>query len=593
MLKTKNLDEDKVLFIVIGKDKAEIDEQIDFLKKIHLTVWQSMKLDIVSVVRTKDFAKRLNELQKMSDAKWKIYINAPIAMINDKLLSELILNSFLITDSAKCKMMGLLGSEMPLDGDYTQAQSFYGMYAYKDENREIQNYLGKDPIYYKSVHILESGFIATCADIPFDEKVGKDFVFAAQCLRYRKAGYDIGVWWRNEPWIVYDRDECMYNIDNQSEDYQTQLAQFKSAYKKSIQPLVSILIPAYNKPKFAQEALESALAQTYENVEIIIGDDSSNDGVKEMVKPYLKKYPHIQFYHHGGQLLKKTGVLNHDFIAEKSSGEFVQWLFHDDLLHPEKIYKMMNYFIRDLENNIGIVTSNRGLIDENSKGSDVIYNGHYMGRAIMFIVANCIGEVTTCLFRREDMFNFYPESNKLIYSTTNFCGVRDLVHGDLTIWLNILKSGRNIVFMSEPLSAFRRSTDPNQQSNNPEVHTLLPIDQLQFITIAWLNNLFFKKDEEYFSVCKKWPIVADRWLKPIQDDDSESQKNAKGWIIRLKETMATGNNAKIANDTIAMLVEHLPADENSILPLVRKNPRTGLWEKNNDGIERVYKQRWD
>ena len=143
--------------------------------------------------------------------------------------------------------------------------------------------MGKDPVYYKSVHLLESGCIITSVDLPFDEKVGEDFIFPAQCLRYRKAGYDIGVYWQEEPWVVFDKDECMYNFKKDSEDYQNQLAYFRKAYKKSIQPLVSILIPTYNKPKYAQEALESALAQTYENIEIIIGDDSTNEEVKEMV----------------------------------------------------------------------------------------------------------------------------------------------------------------------------------------------------------------------------------------------------------------------------------------------------------------------
>lgn len=599
---TKTLDPSKILIVSICKDRAEQEDQSNFLGRVPFSVPEGCTLEFTSFVRPKKLAQRLNEIQRTSNAMYKIYLTSSIGLVNEVFLHKAITQALFTAGSIKCGMIGLLGSEMPIDGDFTQAQTFYGMYSYKDEDGSIQNYLGKDPVYYKSVHILESGCIITSVDLPFDEKVGEDFIFPAQCLRYRKAGYDIGVYWQEKPWVVFDRDECMYNFKNDSEDYLNQLEYFRKAYKKSIQPLVSILIPTYNKPKYAQEALESALAQTYENTEIIIGDDSTNEEVKEMVKPYLKKYPHIQFYHHGGQLSKKTGVPNHSFVLNKSAGEYIQWLFHDDLLHPEKISKMMNYFIRDLENNIALVTSNRGLIDENSKvqrlmnewfpRSDTIYNGHYMGRAIMFIIANCIGEMTTCLFRRNAILRFNVRRNRNELDAEGcFCGVCNLIHGDLSTWLNILKSGKDIVFMSEALSAFRRAISSSEQmSNNPTVHTLLPLDQLQFLTIAWLNNVFFKNDEEYFAVCKKWPIIADRWFKPITENDSEVNLHGKNWIIKLKEVIATNDKDKIADIVISFLIEHLPKEENSILPLVRKNPKTGLWEKNNDGVERVYYQ---
>ncbi len=59
-------------------------------------------------------------------------------------------------------------------------------------------------------------------------------------------------------------------------------------------PLVSILIPTYNRPHYFKIALESALAQTYSNIEIIIGDDSTNDEtatlIREQYLPNYKKY---------------------------------------------------------------------------------------------------------------------------------------------------------------------------------------------------------------------------------------------------------------------------------------------------------------
>ena len=54
-------------------------------------------------------------------------------------------------------------------------------------------------------------------------------------------------------------------------------------------PLVSILIPTYNRPHYFKIALESALAQTYSNIEIIVGDDSTNNETEKLFEPVFKK----------------------------------------------------------------------------------------------------------------------------------------------------------------------------------------------------------------------------------------------------------------------------------------------------------------
>ena len=60
-------------------------------------------------------------------------------------------------------------------------------------------------------------------------------------------------------------------------------------------PLVSIIIPTYNRAEFLPRAVQSALDQTYTNIEIIIVDDCSPDNTKEVVKAYQKKDKRIQY----------------------------------------------------------------------------------------------------------------------------------------------------------------------------------------------------------------------------------------------------------------------------------------------------------
>ncbi len=97
-------------------------------------------------------------------------------------------------------------------------------------------------------------------------------------------------------------------------------------------PLVSIIIPVYNGANFLKDAIESALKQTYKNVEILVINDGSKDhgATDKIAKSYGRK---IRFFS------KKNGgvasALN--FGIKKMQGDYFAWLSHDDLYLPQKI----------------------------------------------------------------------------------------------------------------------------------------------------------------------------------------------------------------------------------------------------------------
>lgn len=99
-------------------------------------------------------------------------------------------------------------------------------------------------------------------------------------------------------------------------------------------PLVTIIIPVYNGSNFLKEAIDSALSQTYNNIEIIVINDGSNDNgeTDKIAKSYGEK---IRYY------LKKNGGVSSalNFALKKMNGEWFSWLSHDDLYYPEKIEK--------------------------------------------------------------------------------------------------------------------------------------------------------------------------------------------------------------------------------------------------------------
>ena len=97
-------------------------------------------------------------------------------------------------------------------------------------------------------------------------------------------------------------------------------------------PLVSIIIPVYNGSNYLKEAIDSALAQTYKNIEVIVVNDGSNDnGATEEIA--LSYGPKIRYFHkeNGGV----SSALN--FGIKNMKGNWFSWLSHDDLYTEDKI----------------------------------------------------------------------------------------------------------------------------------------------------------------------------------------------------------------------------------------------------------------
>ncbi|MDR7208954.1 glycosyltransferase family A protein [Flavobacterium piscis] len=101
-------------------------------------------------------------------------------------------------------------------------------------------------------------------------------------------------------------------------------------------PLVSIIIPTYNRAGVISETLESVLLQTYQHWECIIIDDRSNDNSVEIIDSYVKKDPRFTFIvKNKGQ--KKGASASRNIGLDNSKGDYIQFLDSDDLLHSEKI----------------------------------------------------------------------------------------------------------------------------------------------------------------------------------------------------------------------------------------------------------------
>ncbi|MDV3351384.1 glycosyltransferase family A protein [Leptothoe sp. LEGE 181152] len=103
-------------------------------------------------------------------------------------------------------------------------------------------------------------------------------------------------------------------------------------------PLVSIVIPCYNAENYVSEAIDSALSQSYANVEVIVVDDGSSDQSRDIVQSYGEKVRFKQNHHQGACCARNTGL-------EISQGEFIQFLDADDVLLPHKLETQLPFLV--------------------------------------------------------------------------------------------------------------------------------------------------------------------------------------------------------------------------------------------------------
>lgn len=167
--------------------------------------------------------------------------------------------------------------------------------------------------------------------------------------------------------------------------------------------LVSICIPTYNGEQFIAEALDSAINQTYANLEIVVSDDASKDETLAIVDSYIDKtlIP-INIYKH-----KSNGIgANWNHCIQKANGVYIKFLFQDDILLPDCIEQMVN--VLENEPNIPIVASKRSFIVENSfindSSSNWIETYSDLQKKLKLNYKNGICYLDMSLFRHPEFF---------------------------------------------------------------------------------------------------------------------------------------------------------------------------------------------
>ena len=104
-----------------------------------------------------------------------------------------------------------------------------------------------------------------------------------------------------------------------------------------MKPRVSIIIPVYNGTNYMRDAIDSALNQTYENCEVIVVNDGSNDegATDAAARSYGDRIRYFKKENGGVATAVNYGI-------QQMTGEYAAWLSHDDIFTPDKIEKQIH-----------------------------------------------------------------------------------------------------------------------------------------------------------------------------------------------------------------------------------------------------------
>ena len=207
--------------------------------------------------------------------------------------------------------------------------------------------------------------------------------------------------------------------------------------------LVSVCIPTFNHAQVIGGALRSAIEQSYENLEILVFDNHSDDDTERVVAELADEDSRVRYLRHPRNIGMQR---NFNTCIEQATGTYVKFICADDTLEPDCVKRMME--VMSAHPQVSLVACARQLVDDSLRPAGIErYSRRFVlaeGAAAMrrcFFFGNLIGEPTAVMFRRADAARGFHE------------GYRQLV--DLEMWFHLLRTGA-FAYLPEPLCRIRR-----------------------------------------------------------------------------------------------------------------------------------------
>ncbi|WP_417887302.1 glycosyltransferase family 2 protein [Zunongwangia sp.] len=179
-------------------------------------------------------------------------------------------------------------------------------------------------------------------------------------------------------------------------------------------PLVSIIIPTYNRAHYIGETLESVIMQTYQNWECIVIDDGSSDYTDELMEFYCEKDAKIQYRHRPNHKPKGANACR-NYGIEFSNGDYLIFLDSDDLLHTVSIETRVDIAIANFTKNFLIfkmTVFHKFPGDTNRIVNRYIEEGNSDSYLLMFLRHEIPWQITSLFIKKESLGIRFDEGLK-------------------------------------------------------------------------------------------------------------------------------------------------------------------------------------
>lgn len=207
-------------------------------------------------------------------------------------------------------------------------------------------------------------------------------------------------------------------------------------------PLVSIIIPTYNRANLIGETLDSILSQTYQHWECIIVDDGSTDNTEEIIGEYLKRDSRFQYHHRPNDRLK-GGNAARNYGFEVCKGEYVNWFDSDDLMFANKIEIKMSLI---LNTNFDFIVCKGAIYESLPLIEPIPWPLHLNGNVLLNHISGKISFVTNGpLFKKDFLINNQPLFNEKL-----------TVRQEWEFFNRLLMKNPKIIIFDKPLYLYRR-----------------------------------------------------------------------------------------------------------------------------------------
>ena len=196
---------------------------------------------------------------------------------------------------------------------------------------------------------------------------------------------------------------------------------------------VSVVIPAYNAAQYLAEAVDSALAQTHQPVEVVVVDDGSQDGTPEVMASYGDRVVSVRKPNGGTASARNAGVRH-------ASGEWVVFLDADDRLRPQYVERCLQHLAEHPEASY--------VYTQEEFFGDLQYVSEYPEFDAKRLAYENFVNPSALLPRELVLANPFTE--------------RQRTHEDWDFYLGLLRQGACGVLLDEPLKEYRRHPESKQ-----------------------------------------------------------------------------------------------------------------------------------